>query len=316
MDNDETPINGRPARSRRLRDAAEDVSLAVEERLIWRGGDALRSILEVVRRPLEGLVWVVQRGLVWPLQDRAGMLSGPARALAAAAVLVLAVAAVAGGAALAGSGGSGEAAPANATAQVIEPPVEVTSAPAANSAPEPTLHGAAPVFKPTGKKGGTSELDAAESVASAPPQQAAASASGSAAAGKISSVPGGSPSAAKASTSAVEGRPAGPAAIAVAREFAGAFLLYETGGDKGEVRRAFAETATPELSRALLRRPPRQPANVEVPKAKVANVVAGPSRGGVYSVSVSLLRVGLTSELRLSMEKLKKAGWQVTNVLG
>jgi hypothetical protein len=64
-----------------------------------------------------------------------------------------------------------------------------------------------------------------------------------------------------------------------------------------------------------MKRPPRQPANVEVPKAKVVNVVAGPSHGGVYSVSVSLLRVGLTSELRLDMEKHKDE-WLVTNVLG
>jgi len=40
MTPDQTPINGKPARSRRVRRAAEDVSLAVEERLIWPGGDA------------------------------------------------------------------------------------------------------------------------------------------------------------------------------------------------------------------------------------------------------------------------------------
>jgi hypothetical protein len=82
------------------------------------------------------------------------------------------------------------------------------------------------------------------------------------------------------------------------------------------VRKAFGQTATPELSHSLLRRPPRLPANVTVPKAKVVNVVAGPSHGGVYSLSVSLLRVGVTSELRLEMEQLKNKQWQVTNVLG
>ncbi len=46
------------------------------------------------------------------------------------------------------------------------------------------------------------------------------------------------------------------------------------------------------------------------------NVVPGPSKGTVFTVSVSLLRVGVTSELRLEMEKLKKQGWRVTNVLG
>ena len=53
-----------------------------------------------------------------------------------------------------------------------------------------------------------------------------------------------------------------------------------------------------------------------MPKAKVLNVVPGPSHGGVYTVSVSLLRVGVTSELRLEMEQLKGRRWRVTNVLG
>jgi hypothetical protein len=65
-----------------------------------------------------------------------------------------------------------------------------------------------------------------------------------------------------------------------------------------------------------MQRPPRQPDGVKVPRAKVLNVVAGPSQGTVYKVSVSLLRVGVTSELRLDMEKLKRGEWRVTNVLG
>ncbi len=82
------------------------------------------------------------------------------------------------------------------------------------------------------------------------------------------------------------------------------------------MRKAFAASATPALAKSLLKRPPRLPANVKVPKAKVLNIVAGPSHAGVYSLSVSLLRVGVTSELRLEMEKLKGEGWRVTNVLG
>ncbi len=46
------------------------------------------------------------------------------------------------------------------------------------------------------------------------------------------------------------------------------------------------------------------------------NVVAAPSRGAVYPVSVSLLRLGVTSELRLSMEQKKNDGWRVADVLG
>jgi hypothetical protein len=112
------------------------------------------------------------------------------------------------------------------------------------------------------------------------------------------------------------GPPAPKAAKQTARRFAQAFVVYEVGGVDGNVRRAFGQTGTKQLSKSLLGRPPRQPANVKVPKAKVVNVVAGPSKGSVYTVSVSLLRVGVTSELRLQLEQGPGKKWQVTNVLG
>jgi hypothetical protein len=119
---------------------------------------------------------------------------------------------------------------------------------------------------------------------------------------------------------------AGPGAIKVAREFADAFVLYETGHETAEVKAAFAKTATPDLAKALLERPPRLPANVNVPEAKVLNIVAGPRHGDTYTLSVSLLRVGITSELRIDMQKGPAGGaggageegeiWRVTDVLG
>jgi hypothetical protein len=112
------------------------------------------------------------------------------------------------------------------------------------------------------------------------------------------------------------GPPAPKAAKRVARHFAEAFVVYETGGVDAKVRNGFRRTTTKQLSKALLQRPPRQPAAVKVPKAKVVTVVAGPSKGSVYEVSVSLLRVGVTSELRLQMEQGPGKKWQVTNVLG
>lgn len=112
------------------------------------------------------------------------------------------------------------------------------------------------------------------------------------------------------------GPPAPKAAKKVARRFAEAFVVYEVGGIDTKVRKAFNQTSTKQLSRSLLHRPPRQPASVKVPQAKVVNVVAGPSKGRVYTVSVSLLRVGVTSELRLEMEQGVGKKWQVTNVFG
>ncbi|MBS1860909.1 MAG: hypothetical protein JSS68_04265 [Actinobacteria bacterium] len=148
----------------------------------------------------------------------------------------------------------------------------------------------------------------------------AASASAEAQADKLatgSSV--GATAGSKGSTEAGEGFSGPPApkpAKRVARRFAQAFVVYETGGIDAKVRDAFQATSTKQLSRSLLHRPPRQPADVKVPKAKVLTVVAGPSKGQVYEVSVSLLRVGVTSELRLQMEPGPGKKWQVTNVLG
>jgi hypothetical protein len=103
----------------------------------------------------------------------------------------------------------------------------------------------------------------------------------------------------------------------VAHQFASAFVLYETGKADSGVRAAFGETASPRLARALLRRPPRLPANVKVPKAKVVNIVPGPRHGNTHTLSVSLLRVGVASELRIDVTQDEKSGeWQVTDVLG
>jgi hypothetical protein len=183
------------------------------------------------------------------------------------------------------------------------------------------LQGAAPVLKAPAKDD-RSDVAGSTPVATEAPAATAGN-TGDAATDTISSTPAARPAGASASaaaagapTAAVDGPPAGPAAIAVARKFAQAFVVYETGGEESGVRAAFAATATPELTKGLMQRPPRQPAGVEVPKAKVLNVVPAPSHDRIYPVSVSLLRVGTTSELRLEMEQLKNKQWRVANVLG
>jgi hypothetical protein len=243
-------------------------------------------------------------------------LSGPGRVAASAggAVAVTAI-----GVAVVVFAGSGGSASQPAAAQVAAAPAPETKR-AATPKPEqqaPTLHGAAPVFQApaAANKQDPSEVDPAQAIQSSPDPSSSATAS-SPATDKISSDPSASSSSNETETAAIPGRPAGPEAVAVAREFSRAFVVYETGGEESEVREAFAKTTTPELTKALLKRPPRLPASVKVPKAKVVNVVPGPSREGVYTLSVSLLRVGITSELRLEMEQLKKKGWRVTNVLG
>lgn len=283
--NDQTPINARP--KRRSPEGVEDVSLALHEYVLWPVEDAFLG-----------------------LSDR-----GRVAAAAGAAVLALGIG-ILGFSAL-GSGGSQ---PASAPVAVAPAPVRPATHHSPAPKPAPTLHGATPVFKPAPKH--DAAVAGSEEVQREAAATATASNTGNAATDTISSSPAahsaGASASASASTStvAMDGPPAGPAAVSVARKFAEGFVVYETGGDKSTFRKAFADTATPELTKALLRRPPRQPAGVKVPQAKVVNVVPAPSHGTVYPLSVSLLRVGVTSELRLEMEQLKNKQWRVTNVLG
>jgi hypothetical protein len=206
----------------------------------------------------------------------------------------------------------------------------------------PTLHGAAPDFSPAkavkaGVSGGKAieksvKKSSPETTGGAPAPRGTGDAAASTA--KIGATPKESASANEQvqtfdatksgvglaekgdGGSGVVGPVAPKSAKQTARRFAQAFVVYEVGGVDGKVRRQFRHTSTKQLSRALLHRPPRQPAAVKVPRAKVVNVVAGPSKDGVYPVSVSLLRVGATSELRLELEQGVGKKWQVTNVLG
>jgi hypothetical protein len=283
MNDDQTPINARP--KRRREEALEDLSLALRDNLLWPAQDYLRS------------------------------LGDGGRALVAGGAVVLALGLGIGGYSLASSGDS-EPAPTPTVAVTSEPAPEPTPAKAApKPEPDPTLQGATPVFK--APAGDSSKVDGSKAVASEAPV-AATSNTGNPATDTFSTNPSAQTAAGATASAAasVDGPPAGPAAIAVARKFADAFVVYETGAKKSEVRKAFKATATPEVTKALLQRPPRQPAGVKVPKAKVLNVVPAPSHDRIYPVSVSLLRVGATSELRLEMEQLKNKQWRVVNVLG
>lgn len=293
MDPDSNPINGELERPRALPTAVESGVLAFKDRILW------------------------------PLEDNLAALSDRAQTAFKTGSAIVVAAIVAGVVVLAGSGGSGASEPAAAQVAIASPPGNF-GIPPAPSAPAPTLHGATPTFKLPVKKEekDSSEVDAAEAVESAPlaTTTSPSADSSSAATDRISSQPssttGAATSSAEAEAASIPGPEAGAKAIAVARDFSDAFVVYETGGEQSDVRPVFAATATPELAKALLKRPPRLPANVKVPKAKVLNIVPGPSREGVYTLSVSLLRLGVTSELRLEMEQIKDEGWRVTNVLG
>jgi hypothetical protein len=283
-------------------DRMRAVALAVEDRVLWGGAELLRSASDVLRWPFERAAWAFERRLAWPLAERAGGMSVPQRGAGVAALALMATGAGVLGLVLASSGGG--------VTTAEEAPRAPAVAAVVRSAPEtaaPALQGAAPDFTP----------DARGESPGAPGSPAAEESGGATGAGSPVDATTSFSTASSASSSAAKAEPAGPAAMKVARRFAGAFVLYETGRSDAEVRTAFGETASPPLARALLRRPPRLPANVKVPKAKVVNIVPGPRHGDTHTLSVSLLRVGVTSELRIDVMQDEKSGaWQVTDVLG
>lgn len=287
-----------------IRSSLANAAFAVEERLVWGGVDVLRQAVEAARWPFERLIWAVERGLVWPLEERTGKWGPSGRTLGVVSLALVAAGAGVLGLVLASNGGGST----NSALKAAVPPPAAPTAPAAKveaTAPATVLQGARPDF--------AAEADGGVAKSSSePPPPGGSSATANSTAELARSTPSTSGTA-----SAGDGKVAGPAAIAVARQFSNAFVLYEIGRESANVRRTFNETATPQLTRALLRRPPRQPAGTEVPRAKVLNVVPGPHHGDTYTLSVSLLRVGVTSELRLDMQRDPKTGkWQVTDSLG
>jgi hypothetical protein len=267
-----------------FRSSIADAAFAVEQRLVWKGADLLRRIADAIKWPFERAVWTIERGVVWPIEERTDGWDESLRTASAGGLALLAAGAVALGVVLASGGGS------TTRLGVVSAPAPTPVTPATQPESESVLHGTAPDFTAASdeaaSKGGSSTEVGAETTAQAGDTTLESS-----------------PQATAAPVVA-----AGPAATKVAHRFAGAFVLYETGKTSPKVRATFAETATPQLTRDLLRRPPRLPANTEVPKAKVVNIVPGPKRGDTYTMSISLLRVGITSELRIDVGRDEKSG--------
>lgn len=292
------PTNSDPTASR-LRSAPAAVGRrlrnafwAVEDRVLWDGRNALRRLLDVARWPFERLAWAIETRLVWPLRERLAGWNGPPRGAGVGVLSAIAVGAIALGAILAVDGNEQDTAPETlARAELSAGPAPAAPEPAPA---EPVLQGAPPALG----------LDGA--VATSSPQEAPA---------KAPSTEDSEDSDETAAASSSEPVAAGPDAMKVARRFAEAFVVYEVGEQRARARAAFDETAAPSLAGALAKRPPRLPERVKVPQAKVVNLVPGPRRGKAYSVSVSLLRVGVTSELRLELRK-NQDGWLVTDVRG
>lgn len=270
----------------------------------------LLAAADALRWPFERAAWSLERHLVWPLQRSLAGRGAPRRG---AGIAVLAT--IVTGAALAAVlilPGSSEAPPAEQSAAQPARVAIVTadSQPRAEKSQAPSLHGVPPHFGVGGgvgvSKSSAGAAGAGQANASPPPADAPASAATPAAEGDAGAT----------ASSAAKPVPAGPAAMKVARRFSEAFVFYEIGKKPGRAKTVFGETATEQLAKALEERPPRLPSDAKVPKAKVLNLVPGPRFGAQYTVSVSLLRVGITSELRLTLQKEKDGRWSVAQILG
>lgn len=279
---------------------ARDLVGAFEEHMLWPLADRLRGAADAVRWPFERLAWSVEQRLLWPLQERAAGLPAPSRTVATGVLAGVALLALAVGV-LSLTGG-------DSTEDDRAPVALAPAASPAQTAPEepegPRLEGVAPSFGTGGVAAGAGSDSEEASVASS----GIGSSDGTAPAS-------GDEEGAAATSSSEAPVPAGPAAMKVARRFSDAFVFYEIGERPARAMVVFTETATPRLATALAERPPRQPAGTEVPKARVLNLVPGPRRGKAYTVSASLLRLGVTSELRLQM-KNQAGKWVVTDVRG
>ncbi|HEY5816075.1 MAG TPA: hypothetical protein VIS95_07020 [Solirubrobacterales bacterium] len=268
----------------------------------------LSRLAAVVRRPFahvawpfERVAWTIERTVLWPIGERFAGRRPPERGAGAAALAAIAAAAVLAGVLTLGGDSQEETGP------VARVAIETAQPEARDEEPSgPVLQGVSPNFDVAGgappvPSDAAAELNAAGAIdapASADANQVLSSEEGAA-----------------ASSSAKKPVPAGPAAMKVARRFSEAFVFYEIGERPARAKVVFGETASPQLAEALVEREPRQPAEGEVPKARVLNLVPGPRAGKAYTVSVSLLRVGLTSELRLELSR-KKGNWLVTDVRG
>ncbi len=297
-----------------LRSALASAALAVEDRVVWGAGDLARGFAELIRWPAQRIAWALENWLIWPLQEETALWSRPTRFAVLAAAVLLAGAALAGGIVLASPSHHEPAPVATVSGPSATRAAPVVGANRAAAAPHgPVLHGSAPNFAARAgagvPKSGEAEVLHSEPLGAKAAPHAGAGEAGAAYAAKESPT--------KTTTgNGATPEVAGPAALKVAHEFAAAFVLYEIGTDTPKVKAAIARSTSPDLTKALLRRPPRLPSNVKVPKAKVLNIVPGPVQDGTYTLSVSLLRVGATSELRLNMKQGKGGIWQVTDVLG
>jgi hypothetical protein len=262
--------------------------------------------LEGITWPLRRAGWFVEKHILWPLSDSFRRVSNgfkyrsPMAYIGATMLLTLTGAAIAAAVYFHNQAEDSQT-PLQAQVPTQEttvaatptPPPALPSTPENQAKDDDTLKGVAPNFETSGKADKSNK-------------------SGSDGSGQSSDGSGSSSSLPSTVVRPSE-EPSSPP-LKVAHSFAQTFVEYEVG--KKGVAKDFEKTATTKLTKELKADPPRQPSNGKIPKATVLNVVKGKKNGGKLDVSVSLMRSGSTSELRLALEEDKKNNWLVSEVRG
>jgi len=270
------------------------------------GANALRAVTEVVKWPSSERLGN-ERGLIWPLEERTGKWSEPLRAAESRPVALVAVgrrrararwlpAAVVARRSRRSRPRLDRGAPAT-SATPKEAPAQAT-----RSSTEQPLTSRPKASAGAKDNNETSTAKAPEEAAKADTarrrlERATTSSAGAATAAKV--VPPGQP------------RPGSGASLPAL-----SFSMRPAAATPRSARLS-PRRQRPAHSFTCWRRPPRLPANVKVPRAKVLNLVPGPSTAIPTRSASRWLRVGVTSELRMDMQRDKKTGeWRVTDVLG
>lgn len=257
----------------------EQVSAPAPNRLLW---------------PVKRLWWTLEKYLLWPVSDsfrrmaEAMRYRSPLAYIGATLLVCLTVGAVSTAVYFYNEANSNEAPAVVAEAPLGSdtvlspiPPPPVVASPSQPTSGEDTLDGVVPDFNQSGDNSGESGAQNAQQL----PETVV----------RPSDPPDSPP-------------------LKVADRFARTFVGYEI-GEKKAVRELRSST-TAKLARELQEDPPRLPSNGRVPKATVLNVVAGKKRKDSMEVSVSLMRSGATSELRLALVREDGEGWLVSEVRG
>ncbi len=252
--------------------------------------------------PIRRFFWAVEKRILWPIADSFKRFSGsfryrsPFAYIGATLLLTMTAAAIGAAFYFHGEAKDGETAPVVAAVPaetIVAPttPAPVTAVtPPSEAKPDDTLKGVVPDFD---KTSGTSKSSNKKS-------------NGGGVANKSAQDP---------YATVVKPAPAPDSPpLKVAHKFAMTFVDYEIG--KKGVAKDFKKTATLKLAKELKQDPPRQPSNGDIPKAAVMNIVKGDQGPDSLEVSVSLLRSGATSELRLALDQQKNKKWLVSEVRG